>query len=268
MASSWTSYDSAAGCHDSITGPKTFVRPAADLVARLGVSDARTILDVGTGSGIAASAARDAAPPDAFVAAIDPSVEMLRAARSHGLTRVVAAAVPGLPFADGSFDRVMASFVLSHVVPYGSALADMARVLCPGGRLGITAWGTKQNPYRELWDSLSAARMGKERMEEAMRAGVPWEDWLSDPRHVQEALAAAGLTAVQVERTEYEIQMSLEEFVSTRERSIVARFMREALGPAEWERFWQNARAEFQRRFEDQISFTRDVLIGTGASDQ
>jgi ubiquinone/menaquinone biosynthesis C-methylase UbiE len=263
MKPNWTSYNSAAGCHDSVTGPKMFVRPAADLVARLDVRNAGTILDVGTGSGIAARAAQDAAP-EAFVTGVDPSFEMLRAARGRGLAHVAVAAAPGLPFADDTFHRVMASFVLSHVADYESALADMVRVLGPGGRLGITAWGAKQNDYRELWDSLSAQRMGKERMDEATRAGLPWEDWLTDERHVRESLAAAGLSRVEVERTEYDTHMSLAEFLSTREKSLTARFMKASLEPGEWESFFQNVVAEFERRFEEQILFTRDVLIGTG----
>ncbi len=263
MASDWKSYDSAAGCHDSVTGPKMFVRPAADLVARLDVRHARSILDVGTGSGIAALAARDAAP-EALVCGADPSFEMLRAARGRGLQHVAVAALPRLPFADGAFDRVMASFVLSHVADYESALADMARVLRSGGRLGFTAWGAKQNDYRELWDALSAERLGKERIAEMTRGALPWEDWLTDERHVREALTRAGLRGVEVDRTEYDIQMTLAEFLSTREKSLNARFMKHALGATEWDRFWQAAVAEFERRFASRIVFTRDVLIGTG----
>jgi SAM-dependent methyltransferase len=240
-----------------------FVRPAADLVTLTDVRGSRRILDVGTGSGIAAMAAAEAAP-EAFVAGVDPSFGMLRAARGRGLTHVTVGAVPGLPFADGTFDRVIASFVLSHVPDRKAALADMVRVVRPGGRVGITAWGTNQNDYRELWDALCEARVGKQRMEDAMRAGIPWEDWLTDPVHVREALTAAGLRGVEVERREYDVHMTLAEFLSTREKSLNARFLQSALGPEGWQRFWQDTVAEFERRFAEQIVFTRDVLIGTG----
>src|SRR5581483_4603379 len=134
MARDWTSYDVAAGCHDSIAGPKYFARPAADLVACVDVRDARAILDVGTGSGLAALAARAAAPAEAQVTGVDASPEMARTARRKGLDRVAVASLPGLPFADGAFDRVMASFVVSHLPSYEAGLAEMARVLGPGGR--------------------------------------------------------------------------------------------------------------------------------------
>ena len=264
MARNWTSYDSAAGSHDRIAGPKFFARPAADLVACMDVRGAQAILDVGTGSGLAALAAREAAPADAQVCGIDPSIEMVRTARSRGLSRVAVAALPGLPFAGATFDRVMASFVLSHVPSYEACLADMARVLRRGGRLGMTAWGPMQFAPRELWDSLADARMGKDRMAEATREGIPWEDFLTDPDHVRQALAGAGLATVQVEHREYEIRMTRTEFLATREQSISARFLRRALGAEEWDRFWQDAVAEFHRRFAEQIVFARDVWIGTG----
>jgi SAM-dependent methyltransferase len=54
-----------------------------------------------------------------------------------------------LPFADASFDRVIAAEVLEHVPDDGSAIAELARVLKPGGRLAVTvpAWF----PERVCW---------------------------------------------------------------------------------------------------------------------
>jgi ubiquinone/menaquinone biosynthesis C-methylase UbiE len=263
MPPSWTSYDSAATTHDSVLVPKMFAKPAAVLIERLDVAGARQILDAGTGSGVAARAAREAAP-GAFIAGVDPAIEMLKAARTHDLTNLAVAALPVLPFANATFDRVMASFVLSHLRSYEESLAEMVRVLRPAGRLGFTAWGAKQNDYRELWDTLCTARMGKERMDEATRHGIPWEDWLTDPEHVRQALTGAGLESVEVHRIEFDVQMTLSDFLVTRARSLGARYMRSELGDAEWERFWQGAVAEFERRFAREIVFTRDVLIGIG----
>ena len=48
----------------------------------------------------------------------------------------------GLPFADGSFDRIIAAEVLEHILADGSAMAELARVLRPGGTMAVTvpAW--------------------------------------------------------------------------------------------------------------------------------
>ena len=47
-----------------------------------------------------------------------------------------------LPFADGTFDRIIASEVLEHIPNDSAALAELSRVLRPGGTIAITvpAW--------------------------------------------------------------------------------------------------------------------------------
>ena len=54
-----------------------------------------------------------------------------------------------LPFADRSFDRVIAAEVLEHVVDDGAAMAELARVLRPGGRLAVTV--PRWFPERVCW---------------------------------------------------------------------------------------------------------------------
>src|SRR5262249_16246363 len=139
----WTCYDDAAGSHDRLAVPVMFAPPARDLVARMGVGSARAILDVGTGPRIPRSPPPPPAPPDGLLLGVDLSLAMLFRARNHGIRNAAVGAIPGLPFADARFDRVMAAFVLSHVGPREAAIDDMMRVLQPGGRIGITAWGPK-----------------------------------------------------------------------------------------------------------------------------
>ena len=54
-----------------------------------------------------------------------------------------------LPFADATFDRVIASEVLEHIADDGAAMAELARVLRPGGTMAVTvpAW----LPERVCW---------------------------------------------------------------------------------------------------------------------
>ncbi|MDQ3896159.1 MAG: class I SAM-dependent methyltransferase, partial [Actinomycetota bacterium] len=54
-----------------------------------------------------------------------------------------------LPFADGSFDRVIAAEVLEHVVDDRAAMAELARVLRPGGTLAVTV--PRWFPERVCW---------------------------------------------------------------------------------------------------------------------
>lgn len=49
------------------------------------------------------------------------------------MSQLVAGEVPGLPSPDGTFDGMLANFVLSHFTRYETALFDMVRVLWPAG---------------------------------------------------------------------------------------------------------------------------------------
>lgn len=67
---------------------------------------------------------------------VDLSLLSLRQARTHGV-RTVAADAVRLPFADGAFDCVVAGEVLEHLNDLPSAVAEICRVLAPGGTLVI-----------------------------------------------------------------------------------------------------------------------------------
>jgi SAM-dependent methyltransferase len=98
------------------------------------VRGVRRLLDVGTGEGQLAREAITAAGVRAAVG-IDPTVAQLRAAveRAGGPTYVRGFA-DRLPFPDGSFDGVVACLVFEHIEAYRQAIAEVARVLEPGGR--------------------------------------------------------------------------------------------------------------------------------------
>src|SRR5437016_3186444 len=129
--------------------PIQFAPPAADLVTMIEPPLGGRLLDVGTGVGVAAKPASRLVGPTGLVVGIDASIEMLRAGRDR-LTTVVAR-TPGLPFRHDAFDRVIASFVVSHFEDYGAGLADMVRVCRSEGRVGMTAWGGGSNPVGQLW---------------------------------------------------------------------------------------------------------------------
>ncbi|MCC7073702.1 MAG: methyltransferase domain-containing protein [Deltaproteobacteria bacterium] len=95
------------------------------------------VLDVGTGDG---SYAIEAAACGARVTAIDIDEDMLAAARRRAQAagvrvHLVEGSAHALPFADDSFDLVIAVTVLCLAGNAPSALREMARVLAPGGRL-------------------------------------------------------------------------------------------------------------------------------------
>jgi len=90
------------------------------------------LLEVGCGTG--ALAARCAAELGCDVVALDASAEMVRATRARGVQAMVGD-VQELPFADGEFDCAVAAWMLYHVPDLDHGVAELARVLRPGGRL-------------------------------------------------------------------------------------------------------------------------------------
>jgi ubiquinone/menaquinone biosynthesis C-methylase UbiE len=89
------------------------------------------VLEAGCGTGLIL---RRLVPHSALAVGFDLSGGMLRSAAARGL-RVVQASVTDVPFADASFDVVCSFKVLAHVQKIDVALAELGRVLRPGGRL-------------------------------------------------------------------------------------------------------------------------------------
>ena len=106
---------------------------ARDVVFRLvAVVRPERVLEVGCGEG--ELAARLASELGAGVVAIDQSPRMVELALARGVDARVAD-VQALPFEDGSFDVVVAAWMLYHVPDLQRGLSEVARVLRRGGRL-------------------------------------------------------------------------------------------------------------------------------------
>ena len=114
------------------TGVATAVDVRVPLVAAVVEAFPERVLEVGCGWGeLAEWIARETG---AEVVAIDLSPHMVRLARERGVAASVAD-VQALPFADDTFDVVVAAWMLYHVPDLTRGLAEIARVLRPEGRL-------------------------------------------------------------------------------------------------------------------------------------
>ncbi|GAA1963220.1 class I SAM-dependent methyltransferase [Kitasatospora viridis] len=110
-----------------------YERPA--MLALAGEVAGRRILDAGCGSGPLSAALRERG---AVLSGFDASAGMLELARrrlGEGADLTVAELGGPLPYPDGAFDDVVASLVLHYLEDWGPALAELRRVLKPGGRL-------------------------------------------------------------------------------------------------------------------------------------
>jgi SAM-dependent methyltransferase len=115
---------------------------------KLGLQPGDLLLDAGAGFG---RHAFEAARLGARVVALDYAAEEVTGTRAtfgamaeageitwDSYTGVLRGDATKLPFADGTFDRVITSEVLEHIQDDVAAIAELARVLRPGGTLGVT----------------------------------------------------------------------------------------------------------------------------------
>lgn len=171
--------------------PAVFDRYARDLVDRarpIGPSD--RILDLGCGTGIVARVLRERLGGGARITGLDVNAGMLAKARSIApdIEWVEGSAI-SLPFADGSFEVVIAQQVLQFVPDRAHAMREIRRVLVPGGRLIASTW--RPRPFQPLFEALGLV---------AEKHLGPGNDkrWALDGDELGALATAAGFTDVQL----------------------------------------------------------------------
>ena len=120
------------------------------LVSRL-PQDGGHVLDVATGTGLVAA---ELLKRGFRVTGVDQSPEMIAVARSRfaGRVALVEASAEDLPFERESFDHVTFTYLLRYVDDPRATVAELARVLRPGGTLASLEFGVPRGPARPLWD--------------------------------------------------------------------------------------------------------------------
>ena len=148
-------YDLGVDTYASLWSP-VIRPPARSVVAALGLRGAPRVLDIGAGPGSLVSSILDAAPA-ARVVALDASIEMLRAARRHPSASAIKGDALALPIGDATVDAVLCAFVLFHLSDPSAAVAQVARVLRTGGRVGTVTWGREATfKASAVWDEAFA----------------------------------------------------------------------------------------------------------------
>jgi SAM-dependent methyltransferase len=156
FSSSWMRIDDTEdpsfylGLLDATRAEAQARRDPATAFRSLGLRPGLRVLDVGCGTGDHLRLLAPLVAPGEAVG-VDLSATLIEHARRGGtgvgLSFQVGDAYD-LPFADGSFDRVVANQVLLHLADPWPAVAEMRRVLAPGGLLAVDEWG---------WDSTCLA---------------------------------------------------------------------------------------------------------------
>jgi len=113
--------------------------------------DGGTVLDVATGTGLVAEQllARGHHPTG-----LDQSPDMLAVARERFGSRVelVEASATEIPFPEASFDHLTFTYLLRYVDDPAATLAELARVVRPGGTIASLEFCVPRGAWRPLWE--------------------------------------------------------------------------------------------------------------------
>ena len=125
--------------------------PPAAVVSLLRLAGDETVVDYGAGTGIYTIAVAEAVPDGRVIAveALPRLAEMLRAKLTPELAdrlEVVETDTNAVPAPDGAADRVVMVDVLHHLYDQPEALAEVTRLLRPGGLFVVVDWGDRERP--------------------------------------------------------------------------------------------------------------------------
>ncbi len=139
------------------------------LVSAVAPKAGERVLDVATGTGMVA--AELLARADCSVVGIDQSPEMLAAARERfagvpgARVELLEGQAESLPFADASFDALTFTYLLRYVEDPAATVAELARVVLPGGRVaslefGVPPWAPARAAWR-LYTAVGLPTLGR-----------------------------------------------------------------------------------------------------------
>lgn len=132
---------SAAEVYRDFFVPALFDQWPEHVLAAAGLVAGDDVLDVGCGTGVLAEAAARRLGDAGSITAVDVNEAMLVVARrSNERVDWKKAAAEQLPFADGSFDRVISQFALMFFEDRPTALTEMRRVTRDGGSVTLATW--------------------------------------------------------------------------------------------------------------------------------
>lgn len=197
----WVSRDAASGWQSGAAARGQALAPVNELMLDLvGVTIGSRVLDLGAGTGDQTLLAAQRVGPTGTVMATDISSSMLdlarEAAQAADLVNVQTQVMDAqdLKLESGSFDAVMASFSLQFVPDVQRALAEVLRVLKPGGRfVAVVFSALERNAFRAAPQAIASRLAGRSFPEPG-----PGQWALNDPATLMSELQRAGFRAVDV----------------------------------------------------------------------
>jgi ubiquinone/menaquinone biosynthesis C-methylase UbiE len=197
--------DAAAAGYDRAVGHMTR-RLVPPLLRAARLAPGLRVLDIATGTGLAAEAAAEAVGPSGHVIATDISPAMVERARERlgGLPNVSFAVEDGqrLTLPDGGFDAVLCNMGLMYFPDPTRGLSEFRRVLRPGGRAVVSVNTT---PERSLISRVLVI-IGRHAPSKAPEAARLFS--LGDEAHLRALFEAAGFEDVETATETLRIEFS------------------------------------------------------------
>jgi ubiquinone/menaquinone biosynthesis C-methylase UbiE len=211
----WQLTREAATRYEQIIVP-AFIGPFAQVLVEWAELPAgASVLDVGCGTGAATRLAAERVGPSGSVTGVDVNAGMIEEAKS--LPAVQGAAIEWheqsayqLPLPDQSVDIVLCAQVLQFLQDKPQALAEMVRVLKPGGRVAVSTWcDLEENPYFLAQVEAITTHIGPG-VAAGLRAGFS----LPDASKIRDLLQAAGFSIIEITVQQIDLSLpSMKEFV-------------------------------------------------------
>lgn len=194
---SWNRFAAGWKKWDSVN--MQFLQPIGDeIISRLGVGPDNLVLDIASGTGepglsIAAKLT------SGRVIALDLSENMLAIASQHAADRKIsnfetrAGDISTLPFADNTVDAICCRMGFMFFPDIPQALAEMHRVLKPGGRLAASVW---DSPQKNFWVTVTMGTIAEVLQLQAPPPDAPGMFRCARPGYMQDQFQSAGFGEV------------------------------------------------------------------------
>lgn len=254
-----------AEVYDQCFVPALFAHWGPVVAAAAGIGPGERVIDVACGTGALTLAAAERAGPRGSVVGLDLNPEMLAVARGKpSAIDWCEAPAEALPFPDADFDAVVSQFGLMFFADPVAALAEMRRVLRPGGRLAVAVCdGIDTSPGYATLASLLDRLFGRD-VGDALRAPFA----LGDPSRLLTLTEAAGIAGAKATPHQGTVRFtSIEALVSTERACIWT--LGGLLDEGQFDTLRREALVELQPfvTAESGVSFAMPALVLTASRD-
>lgn len=238
-----------------------------------GVDPGARVLDIAAGAGEPAITAARRVAPTGSVLATDISPTILtyaeRAAAAQGVANLASQAMDGehLDLPDATFDVVLSRVGLIYFPDRARALAEIRRVLVPGGRVAALVYSTSE---RNRFFSIPIGVIQRRARLPPPAPGQPGPFSLGDPGALEAAYRSAGFKDIEIRTLEAPVRLTTagEYLRFARESFGALHQMLAGLSADEQAAAWDEIEGEL-RQFEGPEGFVGpcEVVIGVGVKE-